>query len=34
MDRLFLFFDVTMDISHNKFISGKYRHTHQANLPQ
>ena len=33
MDRFFLLFDVTVDISHNKFISGKYRHTHQANLP-
>ena len=34
MDSFFLLFDVTMDISRDKFISGKYRHTHHANLPQ
>ena len=27
------FFDVNMDISHGKFISGKSSHTHHANLP-
>ena len=34
MDSFFLLFDVTMDISYDKFISGKFRHTHHANLPQ
>ena len=29
----FLLFDVTMDISQGKFISGQSRHTHRANFP-
>ena len=32
MSGVFLLFDVTMDISHGKFISGKFGHTHRANL--
>ena len=31
----FLLFDVScMDISHDKFISGKFRHTHRRNFPR
>ena len=30
----FLLFDVTMDISHGKFISGKFGHTHHVNFPR
>ena len=33
MGRFFLLFDVTMDISQGKFISGQSRHTHHANFP-
>ena len=33
MGRFFLLFDVTMDISQGKFISGQSRHTHRANFP-
>ena len=33
MAGFFLLFDVTMDISHGKFISGKSGHTHHAKLP-
>ena len=34
MAGFFLLFDVTMDIFHGKFISGKPGHTHHAKLPQ
>ena len=33
MGDFFLLFDVTMDISHGKFISGQSGHTHHANFP-
>ena len=33
MGGFFLLFDVTMDISHGKFISGQSGHTHHANFP-
>ena len=33
MAGFFLLFDVTIDISHGKFISGKSGHTHHAKLP-
>ena len=32
MGGFFLLFEVTMDISYGKFISGKSGHTHHANL--
>ena len=35
MGGFFLLFDVSsMDISHDKFISGKFRHTHRRNFPR
>ena len=34
MGGFFLLFDVTMDISHDKFILGKSGHTHHANFPR
>ena len=34
MGDFFFLFDVTMDIFHGKFISGKSGHTHHANLPR
>ena len=33
MGGFFLFFDVTMDIFHGKFILGQSGHTHHANYP-
>ena len=30
----FAIFDLTMDISHGKFISGKSGHTHRGNFPR
>ena len=34
MGDFFFLFDVTMDIFHGKFISGKSGHTRHANLPR
>ena len=33
MGGFFLLLDVTMDISHGKFISGQSSHAHHANFP-